>query len=73
MSETSISNKILALVKQTGIKMPVTLRLKNGNTICNVVIFGIQMQNMTMYESYADSLTGETHDIPISDIIGIET
>ena len=73
MVETSISNKILALVNQTGIKMPVTLRLKNGSAICNVVIFGIQMQDVTMYASYADSLSGETHEIPISDIIEIET
>ena len=73
MVETSISNKILALVNQTGIKMPVTLRLNNGSAICNAVIFGIQMQNMTMYASYIDSISGETHDIPISDIIEIET
>ena len=73
MVDTSVSNKILALVNQTGIKMPVTLRLINGSAICNAVIFGIHMHNMTMYASYADTLSGDTHDIPISDIIEIET
>ena len=73
MADPTVSNKIIALVNQVGIKKPVTFRLKNGGAILNVVVFGIQMQDMTMYAKYADSLSGDIHDIMLSDIIDVET
>ena len=72
MSDSSVSNTILGLVNQTGIKKPVTLRLKNGGAIFNAIVCGVEMNNMKMSVNYADATSGEVRVVSLADIVDVE-